>query len=84
MKKNQSKFVCSDCGSVSPTWLGKCPYCNKFGTLVEEFEDLSLSVNSTVIPSQKPKGLEEIDMPEVKCFMDEFLGSYSLTLDEMN
>ena len=30
------------------------------------------------------KGLEEIDMPEVKCFMDEFLGSYSLTLDEMN
>ncbi len=30
------------------------------------------------------KGLEAIDMPEVKCFMDEFLGSYSLTLDEMN
>lgn len=30
------------------------------------------------------KSLEEIDMPEVKCFMDEFLGSYSLTLDEMN
>ena len=30
------------------------------------------------------KGLEAIDMPEVKCFMEEFLGSYSLTLDEMN
>ena len=28
--------------------------------------------------------LTQIDMPEVKCFLDEFLDSYSLTLDEMN
>lgn len=25
-----------------------------------------------------------LDMPEVKCFMDDFMDSYSLTLDEMN
>lgn len=25
-----------------------------------------------------------LDMPEVKCFMDDFMESYSLTLDEMN
>lgn len=30
------------------------------------------------------KSLEELDMPEVRCFMEEFLPSYSLTLDEMN
>lgn len=30
------------------------------------------------------KSLEEIEMPEVKCFMEDFLKSYSLTLDEMN
>lgn len=30
------------------------------------------------------KGLQEIDMPEVKAFMDDFLASYNLTLDEMN
>ena len=30
------------------------------------------------------KGLEALDMPEVKCFMEDFLPSYSLTLDEMN
>ncbi len=30
------------------------------------------------------KNLEEIDMPEVKAFMDDFLASYNLTLDEMN
>ena len=30
------------------------------------------------------KGLEALDMPEVKCFMEDFLPSYSLTLDDMN
>ena len=30
------------------------------------------------------KSLEELDMPEVRCFMEDFLPSYSLTLDEMN
>lgn len=30
------------------------------------------------------KALQEIDMPEVKCFIEEFMDSYALTLDEMN
>lgn len=30
------------------------------------------------------KSINEIDMPEVKCFMEDFLPSYNLTLDEMN
>lgn len=30
------------------------------------------------------QALENINMPEVKCFMEEFLPSYNLTLDEMN
>lgn len=30
------------------------------------------------------KALNAIEMPEVKCFIEEFLPSYSLTLDEMN
>jgi DNA repair protein RadA/Sms len=29
-------FVCSECGNTSPRWLGKCPGCGAFGTLVEE------------------------------------------------
>jgi DNA repair protein RadA/Sms len=28
--------VCSECGTGSPRWLGKCPGCGAFGTLVEE------------------------------------------------
>lgn len=36
--KLTTKYVCTECGGVSPQWLGKCPVCNKFGTLVEEVE----------------------------------------------
>ncbi len=30
------------------------------------------------------EAMNKIDMPEVRCFMEEFLPSFSLTLDEMN
>jgi DNA repair protein RadA/Sms len=32
------KFTCSECGTASPRWLGKCPGCDAFGTLVEELQ----------------------------------------------
>jgi DNA repair protein RadA/Sms len=30
------QFTCADCGTTSGRWLGKCPGCGAFGTLVEE------------------------------------------------
>src|SRR5215218_1713028 len=30
------KFACSECGQSTARWLGKCPGCGSFGTLVEE------------------------------------------------
>ena len=36
MVKTTTQFVCNECGYVSPKWLGKCPGCDKFNTLVEE------------------------------------------------
>jgi DNA repair protein RadA/Sms len=29
-------FVCQDCGGESPRWLGRCPACGAWNTLVEE------------------------------------------------
>src|SRR4051794_10496313 len=31
-----ARHVCSECGYGSPRWLGRCPGCGSFGTLVEE------------------------------------------------
>ena len=35
MAKDKTLFSCSDCGGTSPKWLGKCPHCNAWNTLVE-------------------------------------------------
>ncbi|MEW5765847.1 MAG: DNA repair protein RadA, partial [Acidobacteriota bacterium] len=34
--KPVSVFVCQSCGSQSPKWLGRCPGCGEWNSLVEE------------------------------------------------
>jgi len=35
MAKDKSIYTCTECGGTSPKWLGKCPSCNAWNTLVE-------------------------------------------------
>ncbi len=35
MAKDKSIYSCSECGGTTPKWLGKCPHCNAWNTLVE-------------------------------------------------
>jgi len=35
-KQKKSFFVCQGCGYQAPKWLGRCPGCNEWNTLVEE------------------------------------------------
>ncbi|MBK9235107.1 MAG: DNA repair protein RadA [Rhodoferax sp.] len=35
MAKEKTNYCCSECGGVSPKWLGKCPHCNAWNTLIE-------------------------------------------------
>ncbi len=39
MAKEKSIYTCSDCGGVSPKWLGKCPSCGAWNTLIEGVAD---------------------------------------------
>jgi DNA repair protein RadA/Sms len=45
MAKEKSIYSCTECGASSPKWLGKCPGCGAWNTLVE----------SVVEPSTKPR-----------------------------
>lgn len=36
MAKNKTMFVCQECGYDTPKWMGKCPGCGKWNTMVEE------------------------------------------------
>ena len=47
-------FYCTNCGHESPKWLGKCPACKQWNTLVEELKPtdkkhqlFNLSMDST-------------------------------------
>lgn len=37
--KTNTRYVCTECGAVSPGWLGRCPNCGKFGTITEEITE---------------------------------------------
>jgi DNA repair protein RadA/Sms len=39
MAKSRSNFVCQQCGYVSPSYLGRCPECGTWGSLVETIEE---------------------------------------------
>ena len=39
MAKDKSIYTCSECGGTSPRWLGKCPSCGAWNTLVETATD---------------------------------------------
>ncbi len=36
MPKERTVFYCQECGSQSPRWMGRCPDCGLWNTLVEE------------------------------------------------
>jgi DNA repair protein RadA/Sms len=42
MAKVTVQFSCTECGTTSGRWLGKCPGCGSFGTLVEELHGSAL------------------------------------------
>lgn len=41
MAKKTTEHVCTECGAVYPTWLGKCSQCQSWGTVEERTLDSS-------------------------------------------
>ncbi len=46
MAKDKTIFTCSDCGGTTPRWLGKCPACGAWNTLIESTVDASGSAKN--------------------------------------
>lgn len=63
MAKLKTKFICSECGSESPKWLGKCPECGQWNTFVEELEQKNVSTDlKGLIKLSKPQTLQDISV----------------------
>jgi len=54
MTKNKSTYSCTSCGSVSSKWMGQCPECLEWGTVIEE----SVSASKIIVP--KTGSVQEI------------------------
>jgi DNA repair protein RadA/Sms len=55
------QFSCTECGTTSGRWLGKCPGCGAFGTLLEELHGSDSVPAST---ASKPVPLEAVRAEE--------------------
>ena len=69
MAKIRTQYVCQNCGYNSPRYLGRCPNCGEWNTLVEEQVDTSSAQtkkeNTTLTALvAKPQKINEIDSTE--------------------
>ncbi len=66
MSKPKSIYTCNECGGTSPKWLGKCPSCNAWNTLVESVADAPSKHRYQSLAAAQPVAtLSEIDASDV-------------------
>ena len=64
--KTKTVWFCKECGNESPKWMGKCPACGEWNTMVEETVatgNKGTQTVSTTVPGagHKPVPLSDID-----------------------
>jgi DNA repair protein RadA/Sms len=72
MAKIKSAYFCQGCGHESPKWLGKCPSCNDWNTMVEEVvqkQSTSDKLFSDAPKRSTPHRIDEVVSLEKKRFM---------------
>ncbi len=64
MPKVRSVFRCRECGGASAKWVGRCPSCNEWNTLIEELDDPTRSATPVVAVIDKAVPIAEVDADE--------------------
>lgn len=70
MAKSSSTFVCQQCGYQSPSYLGKCPNCESWGSLVETIvsgnKEKRKRLKAKGLAAAKPLRLSEASLKPLK------------------
>ena len=64
MAKRQTQYVCQSCGRATPAYMGRCPRCGEFDTMVEQLVELESPAKgrkSGGLASSKPIRLHEVE-----------------------
>ena len=64
MAKVIVQHVCSECGTTTGRWLGKCPGCGAFGSLVEELSGQATPAQKRGGVARTPARLSEVRSEE--------------------
>jgi len=69
MKGPKVIFVCRECGSTSPKWLGKCPDCGMWNTfdeetVVEKTQNNTLNRGRAANPNNRAEKFSELEIPK--------------------
>ena len=64
MAKTSSQFSCSECGTTTGRWLGRCPGCGSFGTLVEELLATTSGSRGATAAAGRPQRLGDVSVEE--------------------
>ena len=63
--KAKSVWYCTSCGNESPKWMGRCPACGEWNTMVEapveQKKDRQASKGRTPASERKAQNLRDID-----------------------
>src|SRR5690606_19902601 len=62
MAQTKTVYICQNCGTQSPKWMGKCPSCGGWNTFVEEIVEKKKSGPAIAanLASNQPLTLENI------------------------
>jgi DNA repair protein RadA/Sms len=63
MARAKTLFRCGECGSSAPTWVGRCPGCGEWNTLVEE-RVTPPRASAAGRPPERPTAIEEVTLQE--------------------
>ncbi len=66
MAKRKSIYVCNECGHKTKNWMGKCPSCNQWDTMVEELQSSEESIGSRAVRTAKSSGSIQISQVEAE------------------
>ncbi len=64
MAKVKTVYVCQQCGYESSKWLGKCPNCDSWNSMVEEEKSSNTVPSSDVLLKSHPRSITNIKSGE--------------------
>jgi DNA repair protein RadA/Sms len=65
--KTRTQFVCQQCGSTQPKWMGRCPDCGEWNSFVEVVEQKQKPSERSAsgAPHAKPQRLTDVALSQV-------------------